>query len=76
MIRPNSTFCLWKVPDDPDLSISGVSFLHKKRVGSDDPVLGRIIRTWGGGARAACDGAPGEGTMGKRAGKVEGSPGN
>jgi len=33
------------MPDDPDLGISEVIFVHKKRVGSDDPVLGRIIRT-------------------------------
>ena len=35
--------------------------MHKKRVGSDDPVLGWIIRTGGGegdGARAVCDGSP------------------
>ena len=46
------------MPDDPDLGISGVIFMHKKRVGSDDPTLGRMIRTWGAAARAACDGAP------------------
>ena len=31
--------------------------MHKKRVGSDDLVLGRIIRTWGG-ACAACNSVP------------------
>ena len=47
------------MPDDPDLGISGVIFVLKKRVGSDNPVLGRIIRTWGGGgACAVCNSVP------------------
>ena len=51
--------------------------MHKKRVGSDDPVLGRIIRTWVG-RRHACGmwRRSGKEASGKRAGKVEGSPGN
>ena len=45
-------------PDDPDLGISEAIFVHKKSVGSDDPVLGRIIQTWGERRRARGENRP------------------
>ena len=48
--------------------------MHKKRVGSDDPILGRIIRTWVcGGARVRRVAALRRGNHGEKGGQGGGA---